>query len=638
MKSKTSFFNITALKKDITRYAPIWAFYTVFLLLMLFNFGISAYASTADMILDFIPGMAWVNLFYAGICAAFLLMDLFNGRLCNALHAFPMRRESWLSTHILAGLLFSFVPNLFVCLLACLMTGEFAYVPFIWLAAATMQFLFFFGTAILSAMCAGNLLGMMAVYAITHLITLFVTAVATVLYQPLLYGVYFDAEAIYHWFPLSQMSEFRYTEFELSYEETGVIGKFMGFIPTDWRYLGICAGFGVIALILAFLVYRCRHLESAGDLISFGPLSPLFVIICTVGAGLFLYLFSEVFGRRSYFLMIAGAVIGYFTARMLLNRTLKVFTKKAFLGLAVMIAVILGTLGLTALDPFGITRYVPELDKIANVRVIGADKGNHFYSYDGFSYNYRGDLTAGFPMTDKQEIAGVQDFHKKLISYRPADNAGTQCDVTVVYTLQNGRTVVRFYDVERESDLGKQAGEYFSDIRYVFEVSDPEFLYWVFESVTMDAYFEDKGYSVKVTDAEEITGLINAIQADCDAGLMAQNWAYHDKLEENYYLDFSAKADVFDYTNWNTSRLYLRIWPDCINWLKNIPKNNIKHREQMFPVLFKIYRSLRTSAHTGVTISGKFVFVNLNYSPHGGSRDYLHPEPERCSRCTDPRR
>ena len=37
MKSRTSFFNGTVLKKDITRFAPVWALHTVFLLLSIFS-------------------------------------------------------------------------------------------------------------------------------------------------------------------------------------------------------------------------------------------------------------------------------------------------------------------------------------------------------------------------------------------------------------------------------------------------------------------------------------------------------------------------------------------------------------------------------------------------------------------------
>jgi hypothetical protein len=54
---------------------------------------------------------------YALVCALTLFGDLFNSRMCNAIHALPLRRESWFCTHALTGLCFSVVPNLVFALL-----------------------------------------------------------------------------------------------------------------------------------------------------------------------------------------------------------------------------------------------------------------------------------------------------------------------------------------------------------------------------------------------------------------------------------------------------------------------------------------------------------------------------------------
>ena len=226
MKSRTSFFNLTVLKKDITRYSPIWASYTIILLLILFGMsGTDSYIMAADVLFSLHP-MAVLNLLYAGCCGAFLFMDLFNGRLCNALHAFPMRRESWLVTHITAGLLFSFIPNLLISLLGSLMMWEYAYIAFIWLAVSMLQFLFFFGTAVLCAMCAGNLIGMAAVYGIFHFITVLIYALAGQLYEPLLYGVRLNEIDFFYFFPISRLVDFDYANFEVVHTETSGYGIF----------------------------------------------------------------------------------------------------------------------------------------------------------------------------------------------------------------------------------------------------------------------------------------------------------------------------------------------------------------------------------------------------------------------------
>ncbi len=549
MKTKTSLINKTVLKKDITRYAPIWAAYTIFLLLALFGMGVQSTAITADGVLESLGFMVWFSALYAGICAAFLFMDLFSGRLCNAIHAFPLRREDWLCSHILSGFLFSFVPNLMVSLLAVPILWEYAYIAPIWLAGVTLQFLFFFGSAVLCAVCAGNLIGMAALYGIFHLITLLIGGIAELFYEPLLYGVKLNIETFSTFFPVIQLNNFDYAVFDLNYNisETPV-GEFKGFIGSQWLYLGLCAIAGAVCAILAWLVYRKRQLEAAGDLLSLKKLSPLFLLICTVGAGAVLYLFSGAFGVESYVFLAVGAVVGYFAGQMLLKRTVKVFTKRALAGFGIIVAVAAGSMLLTWLDPLGVTRYVPALDKIESAAVIGADKGPYFYpTSSGPTLSYTGAYNdfSDFKITDEKELAELQDFHEQLIQYRP--NSGEEytpaAKVTISYTLDTGRVISRYYEVEQDSELFHQAGKYYNDIRYIFGVNDSLILYDLFESVTFEGQTEERDYfNIKLSTRNEISGLLNAIRKDCEAGNMAQNWVFHDNSEENFHLNFSIEV------------------------------------------------------------------------------------------------
>ena len=104
--------------------------------------------------------MSVVNLIYGGVCANMLFGDLFQSRMCNALHAMPMRRESWFFTHVCAGLLFSLVPNVVTTVFQMVLLGKYFYIAPLWLVVVTGQFLFFFGVGIFAVMCAGNRLGM----------------------------------------------------------------------------------------------------------------------------------------------------------------------------------------------------------------------------------------------------------------------------------------------------------------------------------------------------------------------------------------------------------------------------------------------------------------------------------------------
>ena len=117
MKSRTSFFNTAVLKKDITRFAPAWGLYLTGMLLLTMTIFMEEDAELARSIGTTLGLFSLINICYALVCGALLFGDLFNSKLCNALHAMPMRREGWFLTHVTSGLLFSIVPNLLVCLI-----------------------------------------------------------------------------------------------------------------------------------------------------------------------------------------------------------------------------------------------------------------------------------------------------------------------------------------------------------------------------------------------------------------------------------------------------------------------------------------------------------------------------------------
>ena len=538
MKSRTSFFNLTAFKKSLIRYAPVWALYTVFLLLVLFVTSNRESGTMARYVIT-VTRLAGVgNLIYAGIVAMMLFGDLYKSRLCNALHAFPMRREGWLLTNIAAGLLFSLIPNLFVCVLASIQLEEFAFYIWILFAVAFLQYLFFFDTAVLSALCAGNRLAMAAIYSIIQFVVVLIYFLADVIYQPLLYGVELQTDKFFQFFPLSRMSV-TYVDAGTGYGDP----KFCGYHTEQWVHLAICAAVGVFSFVLAWLVYRHRHLERAGDFISLRPVAPVFLTIYTIAVGTVLYSFSEMINQPSYFLYGAGIAIGFFTGQMLLNRTVRVFYKKSWLAFCVLAAVLAGSMTLTWMDPLGVRRWVPELDQVESAVLCGADK---YYLYEN-TYEF-----IPFEMSDPDELAKLQDFHRELYSKKPdSRNSGTY-DVSIRYNLKDGRQVKRTYKITNGSALSDRAEMYFSDARYVFQVDDPAVLYEIFAAVTVRLQGWDssgdkyESFSLQSKDNTEIKGLLDAILADCAAGKMAQSWLYYNGSEQNYYVEFEMSDSPYD--------------------------------------------------------------------------------------------
>lgn len=565
MKSRTSFFNLTALRKNITRYWPVWALYTVFLLLVLLGISEQGADYMARDVAMVITRLACIgNLLYAGVVTLCLFSDLYKGRLCNALHAFPMRREGWLLTNIATGFLFSLIPNLLVCTLTSIQLGEFAHYIWYLFIIAALQYIFFFGTAVLSALCAGNKLGMIAVYSIIQFVVVLIYFLAEVVYQPLIYGIELQTDKFYQFFPLYRMcTEYVKTEFGMHSLE------FKGFDTAAYTHLYICAAVGVVAFVLAWLVYRRRHLERAGDFIALRPLGPVFLIVYTVAVGTLLYSFFVMINQPSYLIYAIGIIIGFFTGQMLLNRTVRVFDKKSLLTFAVLAVVLSGSIALTWMDPMGISSYVPPVDKVESAAIYGPDKS--YYYYEDGEYDY-------FEMTDKEEITKLQSYHKKLMNARSVTS--DVYDVRIRYKLSNGKTVNRYYKVDYKSNLTDEARIWFSDARYIFQVDDPQILYTLFGSFSGEKYYYNldvwngqEPTFYKSADPEELKGLLDAVLADCAAGKMGQSWIYHAGASSDYSVDFGISPEFSKEGDDRPYRYtHLSVYDDCTNTIAYLNK------------------------------------------------------------------
>lgn len=357
MKSRISFFDWATFKKDVTRFRPLWMLYTVLMLITILPMlDTSGWSHPARLLDDTLQVMAFLNLVYAAIAASLLFGELFNSRLCNALHAMPVTREARFGSHVIAGLAFSFIPNFLIAMLAIPALEHLWFVAFLWLSVICLQYVFFFGIGALSAMCTGSRFAMIMVYGLINLLTPLLYWFIDTVFQPGLPGVIISEEPFVLFSPIVQlMQNGDYSR--LSWATPGIPMNFEECTFTglgeDWPYLGIVALAGVGALVAALLLYRRRNLESAGDFIAVRWLSPVFLALYTLGFGAFFSAFGNLFGMVFDLLLVIGLFIGFFTGKMLLERTTKVFRKKNFLHAGIYAAVLLAAVLTVKADLFG---------------------------------------------------------------------------------------------------------------------------------------------------------------------------------------------------------------------------------------------------------------------------------------------
>lgn len=525
MKSRTSFFNATVLRKDITRFLPVWLIYLIGSLLIGLN-NISAtpdnyFGWGAKELAESIPIFGMFNFIYALICAQMLFGDLFKSRLCNALHAMPIRRESWFLTHTVAGIAFSLVPNFIMSLLYMPLMDGMWYISLLWLLAVTLSYLFFFGVAAFSAICSGNRLGMTAIYGIINFFALIANWFISNFYEPLLHGLHLRYDSLSLLCPTLYMTntlddlivfeELRTLQdvhYGSQVRQEYILRYLYQGLSSHWLYYAAVAIAGIAALVLALVLYRKRKLECAGDFLAFGAMKPVFTVIFSLACGALGHSFDG-----SDLFLISGIVIGYFVCTMLMQRTVKVFRKKEFIKCGAMCAALLASILLTALDPLGITRWTPKPEQVDSVIL----SGNYYFDPDEWDSYQR----SGYRVVENPDaIADLIEVHKQVMTEEISDSKGSISAIHLTYQMKDGRTIERRYHYHANGEAGKILDRFIRSPEYIMGYRDwDEYL-----SHINGAYL---GWnSDQPLPREAAVALAKAIKADCESSNMAQTDRY----------------------------------------------------------------------------------------------------------------
>ncbi|MBR4864318.1 MAG: hypothetical protein IKU07_07070 [Oscillospiraceae bacterium] len=515
------------IKKDLGRFAPLWGLASVFVALyLLLSWTLTESSAELFSMAEFIlQSMGVVTFLYAGICGLCLFGDLFDTRLCNALHAMPVSREGWFWSHAVSGLLFCLIPAGVGTLLGSLMLGKYFYGALLWLALTVLEFLFFFGAAAFASMCGGTALGAVAVYTLINFFVYLVTFVFTYLFQPLLYGVITDMNALLPLSPVSQLTslEFLTINFDYDFHKITLIRN----CPGDWLYMGLVAIFGIGLLVLALVLYKKRHMESAGNTISFRPVAPVLLVLYTLCVGVFLYLIADTVEFLPWVMLLVGLALGFFTGRMLLEKQVKVFYKKNLLSFGLLVLALSLALGLTKLDPLGISRYVPKAEDVVSVTMTPTQ---NTMLYGG---NY-------IILTEREDIEKILAMNEEAIKEgKPSDSFS----VFLHYKLKNGETVKRQYELSDTQEHREFVSTFYSRweclvgniskeellgkliYAQVYDWDDTISQFWISEDYSRVEYYSKEENALilpKVGEDEIVKQLIDAIYADCQRGAMSQ--------------------------------------------------------------------------------------------------------------------
>lgn len=465
MKSRTSFFNFSILRKDLLRFSPLWG---ILLVISMLSKITDALFSGPELYVFELQSMPVGHFLFAFLCAVLLFGDLFNARAAGTLHAFPIRREGWFFTHSLAGILIYLLALGLSRLLILLTTPEFWYLELLTLGAEFGTFLFFFGLAAFCIQCTGTRLGALSIYVLINFLIPFLKYLAKALFSAHFYGIVFETEFLTLLCPIVSLTgrkflEIKYYPFDPSTDFLDSRTEFQGLIGNDWWYLIAVVAIGLVFWGVALLLYRRRHIESAGSFITIRFMAFLFLILFTLLIGAICF----PIGGYSYLFLLIGLGLGFFTALMLLEKHIKVFRKQTWFTLGVISLVLFSSLLLAQADPFGIVRYVPEPEDVSQVTMeIGYDVSS---TDDGLSAFQKSEDRVVLDTPD--ELALLQTLHTDLIQEADNSSGFRSMELLLTYELKNGRVVTRLYPYPSKDALTRQLNRLMSQLD-LFQTTD----------------------------------------------------------------------------------------------------------------------------------------------------------------------
>lgn len=430
MKSRTSLFNAGIARNLLRRFWPLWVCYFAGMLFLLPMRTYSAYgARRVFNIVNFVYsdciGLVYISVVVGLVAAMAMFGYMYSTRSCGMMNALPIKREAMFMTAYLTGLMPLIAADIIVEMATAgvlLSVGiKDLSCVFAQLAVAVTTNIAFYGFAVFCAMLTGSILILPLAYAALGLSAWICEGCVRHILSEFVYGMSVQT----HFFDWLSPAVTLVSELGLREVEDG---KYV-LSGLGWAF-GYCAA-GIAASVLALLLYRRRHMETATDTVAIPVLKPIFKYCMSFGAALIAacVLYRQIFyNSRGYtaaagelLLLLLGAFVGYFAAKMIINKTMDVF-RRGWKGFIIAACVLTALTACFELDAFGYERRVPDIESIASARLCGME------------------------LKEPENIRAIAELQKKIIEDKKLNEQTENRNIVrIEYTLKNGRVMKRAY-------------------------------------------------------------------------------------------------------------------------------------------------------------------------------------------------
>ncbi len=572
MRSATSYFNFTLLRKNFARFWPIWSLYGLFWLAVLplnilsnrIHWDGGMARSLPLNYLDGGPSAAVaLTALFGLLCAMAVFSYLYASRSVGMLHALPLRREGLFLTNYLSGLLFLLLPNLAVFLLALaaeVFAGTVVFSSlFTWLVVVSLFGLFFYSFAVFCAMFTGHVLALPAFYVVLNGLAAGLCWVFSRMAEEFLFGFTSAAwlEKLGVWLtPVLLLSEACHVQYDTITDAAG--NSMLG--DPYFAGLGYASLYALIGLVLAGLAlaaYRRRHLESAGDVVSVRWVRPVFkygVAFCTAVtlSTVFYYVLDPLLPRGPWtllVLMVVWGAAGCFVAEMLLCKSFWVF-RGAWKGCVVFLCCLTAAMCAMEFDITGFEGRVPDVAEVQSAHLSGVESA----PYDDLGY-------ATLTLDTPEELEALTGLHQSIVAHKEEleeadwestwseDGSGLsiQSDgwtyVDISYTLMDGSYLTRKYRVplsQSELDTPGTPAARLDALLNAPGLAGESYFHAQREGDRLvDAWLTNPDTDSAIVPASALTGLEEAVRADLAEGTLGRRYLLEnrDRLENCYYND-----------------------------------------------------------------------------------------------------
>ncbi len=554
MPSKTSFFNRAIFTGNYKRFWILPAVTAAFLLVCfprVLNDNLYHSLSgsqNGDHFFTMFASAATFGTVFIAIAAIMAVWATYNWMFGGASSVFyfsaPVKRSGLFVTNYLSGLSMLIMPIL-VTFLVLLGMAAASGVPSAiadvcaWLGTMLAVSVGFFSIGLLCAVCTGHVIAFFGYYFVINFIYAFYATQADLKLGQLVYGFSGSVGgASYFWLSPMMWIPMKASRFLFTLENA----------PPVTAYLIIFTAVGILLSALSLLIFRARHAEVSGDIVSTRVLRPVFKYSFALTFMLLAEtMLTNVFGLTDRIsilpISLICAAIGCFAAEVMLKKSFRIW-KPALKTFAILGVVVIVSYLAIVFDVFGYEKTVPDVDEIAyasvgtlnaNAEVFAAGTmpvGNADESSmtPGEFSKYFYSLEPHFPgiFAEKQNIETIVELHKLMLSQKleglrrsASSSTSYETPFNINYKLKNGGVITRQYRIfasspQADDTLQIREKLFFSE-EYLSKYYNPAF-FANSNIISCEFVLDEPEYKSFALSNEDAATLYSAILQDVKEG------------------------------------------------------------------------------------------------------------------------